>query len=498
MHRLASATIGITSAALGVAAGHAVAAWINPAASPVVAVGAVIIDLTPTPVKEWAVSAFGTADKLVLLIGVGVAVAGFAAVAGLLAARNRSWGVLATGLLGALAVAAAVTRPASGGLDGLPGVVAAAVGAAALVGQFRWVLRPSPDQGEGIDRRLLLGGTAGIALTSGLIGSLGQRAATPQAPPTPISLPPAAKPLPELPRGLEASVEGLSPLRTPTEDFYRIDIALAVPRIDPATWRLSIDGMVAAPFTLTFAELLAMPLIERDITLTCVSNEIGGPLCGSTRWRGVRVADLLRRAGPRPDADMVLSSSPDGFSAGTPLAVLLDGRDAMIAVAMDGEPLTAVHGAPARLLTPGLYGYVGGTKWVKQLMVTRFDAAQAYWTARGWAALGPVKTATRIDTPRRTIRSGDTVIAGVAWATHRGISRVQVRVDEEPWRDAVLSPDVGVDYWRQWYLPWQATTGTHRLTARAFDGSGEPQPAEVTPVFPDGPTGYHQVTLSVG
>jgi hypothetical protein len=241
-----------------------------------------------------------------------------------------------------------------------------------------------------------------------------------------------------------------------------------------------------------------MPMIERDITLTCVSNEIGGPYCGSTRWTGVRVSDLIERAQPSPGADQVLSASTDGFTASTPLAVLLDGRDAMIAVAMDGQPLPREHGFPARLLTPGLYGYVGATKWLKTLTVTTFAADKAYWTVRGWGERGPVKTATRIDTPHSRISAGDTVIAGVAWATHRGLSRVEVQVDGGSWQEAKLGPDVGLDYWRQWYLPWTAVTGSHRLAARAYDGAGVVQTSQVQGVLPDGPTGYHEVSVDVG
>jgi hypothetical protein len=268
--------------------------------------------------------------------------------------------------------------------------------------------------------------------------------------------------------------------------------------VSTATWTLQVEGMVAAPFQLTWAELLAMPMIEHDLTLTCVSNEIGGPYCGSTRFTGVLVSDLLRRANPDAAADQVLSSSVDGFTASTPLAVLLDGRDAMIAIAMDGQPLTQVHGFPARLVTPGLYGYVGATKWLSKLKVTTFAADEAYWTVRGWSELGPVKTACRIDTPQNRVAVGPAVIGGVAWATHRGVGKVEVQVDSGPWVAAKLGPDVGLDYWRQWYLPWDAASGQHRLSARAYDASGLPQVAEVQDVLPDGATGYHVVEITVG
>lgn len=257
--------------------------------------------------------------------------------------------------------------------------------------------------------------------------------------------------------------------------------------------------MVARPFSLSYAELLGMPLVEHDITLTCVSNEIGGPYVGSARWLGVRVADLLRRAGPLPGADQVLSAAVDGFTASTPLEVLLDGRTALVAVGMNGAALSRTHGAPARLITPGVYGFVGATKWLTRLTVTTFAQQQAYWTQRGWAERAPVKTATRIDTPSpgASVAAGLVPFGGVAWATHRGISAVQLRVDDGAWQDARLGPDVGVDYWRQWSLPWQATPGEHRLTARAVDGDGRVQPEQVQGVLPDGPTGWHEIRLRV-
>lgn len=487
---------GVTSAAAGLASGHLVAAWINPAASPLVAVGAVVVDLTPTPLKEWAATTFGTADKVVLLVGIAVVVAALAFWAGLLAVRRPRGGLAVAAILGAVAVAAALSRPGADRLDWLPGLVTTLVGAAALTGQRRWLSSP-PGGGGRLDRRRFLLGTAGLLAGSAGLAALGQRLGGPPVPETPLVLPEPVTPLPALPAGVEGIVPGISPLRTPTPDFYRIDIALTVPRIDPQGWRLSVEGLVAQPFTLTFGELLALPMIERDITLTCVSNPIGGPYCGSTRWRGVRVADLLRRAGPAPEADMVLSSSPDGFSANTPLPVLLDGRDAMIAIAMDGEPLTAVHGGPARLLTPGLYGYVGATKWLEKLLVTTFAAHEAYWTQRGWAELGPVKTACRIDTPRSTAPAGRVVIGGVAWATHRGVGAVQVRLDAGPWQAATLGPDVGLDYWRQWYLPWDASPGVHVVTARAADASGQFQTEQVAGEFPDGATGYAVASITV-
>ena len=493
MGRTAAGLAGVIAAACGAAAAELLAAWLNPAAGPVVAVGAALVDLSPTPVKEWAVASFGTADKTVLMVGVILGLALIAAVAGILAARRPGAGTAVFAVLGALGALAAVTRPAAGVFDLLPALLGTAVAILLLRRQFGWLAEPRPDRPEGtLDRRVLLTGVAGLAASALAVGIHSRH----EEVATEIRLPPPREPQPPLPAGVEESVPQVSPLRTPVADFYRVDTALVVPHPSVEDWSLTVDGLVASPFRLTWEELLALPMIERDITLTCVSNEVGGPYCGSTRWLGVAVAPLLRRAGADLSADMVLSHSVDGFTASTPLAVLLDGRDAMIAIAMDGEPLAPAHGFPARLLTPGLYGYVGATKWLNRLQVTTFAADEAYWTVRGWAEQAPVKTACRIDTPRGRIPSGDAVAGGVAWATHRGIGRVEVQVDDGPWQRARLGPDVGLDYWRQWYLPWQASPGPHRLTARAYDADGVPQIAEPAGVLPDGATGYHVVEVT--
>ena len=488
---------GLAAALVGVLAGQITSIFTGPSSSPMDAVGSFVIDRTPGPVKEWAIATFGTADKVFLLVVIAIVVAALGWLAGL-AQRQTGWGgsVLLAGLgLGAGLIAA--TRPSSSPTSVVPGMVAALV----AVWVIRWGIGRLRELDEAATtnaptRRLFMIGGAGVAL-----GGLGLGVVEGAVRPAAVGRPPIDLPPPTatstLPAGLETQISGLTPLRTPIEDFYRIDIALSVPRREAEDWELVIDGMVRNPLTITFDELLAMPMVERDITLTCVSNPIGGPYVGSTRWQGVLVADIIRRADPEARAEQVLSSGADGFSASTPLDVLLDGRDAMIAVAMDGEPLTRVHGFPARLLTPGLYGYVGATKWLEKLTLTTFDEAQAYWTRRGWGEQGPVKTATRIDVPGNQLKAGETQIAGIAWATHRGIEKVEVRVDDGDWQEAILGEDVGVDYWRQWHLPWQATSGTHQITARAIDNNGDVQTDAVQDVLPDGPTGYHVRTVQV-
>jgi DMSO/TMAO reductase YedYZ molybdopterin-dependent catalytic subunit len=272
-----------------------------------------------------------------------------------------------------------------------------------------------------------------------------------------------------------------------------------VPRVDLDSWRLSIGGQVNTPVTLLFADLLDRPLVERVVTLNCVSNEVGGPYIGTARWLGVPLVPLLREVGVQPGADQLLARSFEGMTIGTPVAALLDGREPLLCVGMNGEPLPLEHGFPVRMLTPGLYGYAGACKWVRELELTTFAAVDAYWVQRGWAPRGPVKTASRIDTPApfAQLAAGRATIAGVAWAQGRGIRAVEVQVDDDPWQPAALLPVPSVNTWVQWRLDWAATPGSHTVRVRATDGTGAVQPeARVTP-FPDGATGWHTVTLSV-
>ena len=321
------------------------------------------------------------------------------------------------------------------------------------------------------------------------------RGASPEA----VTLPAAAEPLAALPRGLEDTVRGVSAFRTPNAQFYRIDTALVIPRVSTDGWKLTIDGDVDRPYSLTFDELLEMPLVEADITLTCVSNEVGGQYVGAARWLGVRTRDLLERAGIKPGVDQILSHSTEGMTISTPVQALTDDRDALVAVAMNGQPLPAMHGFPARLVTPGLYGFVGATKWLTRMQATTYAADTAYWTDRGWATDSPILTQSRIDTPRglNTLDAGRVVIGGVAWAQHRGIAKVEVRVDDNAWQEAKLGPDGGIDYWRQWYLPWDALPGRHQLTVRATDLNGDVQTDQKSTPFPKGATGWHSIVVII-
>jgi DMSO/TMAO reductase YedYZ molybdopterin-dependent catalytic subunit len=352
------------------------------------------------------------------------------------------------------------------------------------------------------DRRRLLGGVAGGVVAAGVATLVGRGLAGSQEADSArvaIALPKPTVPAKPLPQGVDFGIKGLSPFVTKNQDFYRVDTALIVPRVDPQQWKLRIHGMVDRPIELTYADLLKRPLTEEYVTLTCVSNEVGGEYIGNARWLGARMADLLREAGLQPGADMLLSTSDDGFTAGTPVDVVMDGRDALFAIAMNGQVLPVEHGFPVRQVVPGLYGYVSATKWVVDLKVTRFDQDEAYWTPRGWSAKGPIKTESRIDVPKAgaSLTAGRTAIAGVAWAQHTGIDAVEVRVDRGEWRQAKLAQVPGPDTWRQWSLEWDATPGQHTIEVRATDAAGHTQTEQQAPPAPDGASGWHSVQVKV-
>lgn len=515
-----AALAGVVCAAVGFAVAELVAALVGPGSSPLFAAGAGVVDAVPGPVKDWAVATFGTADKAVLLGGMGVVLAAGAALAGGLELRRPPWGSLLLGAVGAVGAVVAATRPGASVAWALPSLVGVGVAVLLLRASLAPLRGPSDagplaesvaDDGRAVtgvrgpmDRRrfLLVTGLAAaagvVALATSRAVSAGSRVVT--AAREALRLPSPATPAPAVPAGADLRVPGLAPYVTPNGDFYRIDTALRVPQVDPASWTLRVTGLVAEPFELTLDELLALPLTEHHVTLTCVSNEVGGDLVGNARWLGYPVRELLARAGVRDGADMVLSTSADGWTASTPLDVLTDpDRACLLAVGMNGEPLPAEHGFPARLVVPGLYGYVSATKWVTELKVTTFADDVAYWSTRGWSERGPIKLASRVDTPRAgaPVPAGVVTVAGVAWAQHTGIAGVEVRVDDGTWRPATLAETVGPDTWRQWSYAWDATPGEHRLTVRATDADGRAQTADVAPPAPDGASGWHEVTVRV-
>ncbi|MFI5542778.1 molybdopterin-dependent oxidoreductase [Streptomyces sp. NPDC051815] len=513
--RVRGAVAGLVAAFAGLAVAQLVTAVARPEAAPVTAVGGAAVDLTPTAVREWAIGLFGSADKAALALGIVLVLAVAAGLTGLLAVRSLPAGVAVTAAFGLVGAAAALSRPEASWRDALPSLAGALASAGVL-----WLLvtaarrpRPAGAPAEGawtVDRRgfgrlvgAVVAGSALAGLVGRRLGAHGSAGAT--ASRASLVLPPPAVPAPPVPAGADLRVPGLGPFITPARDFYRVDTALVVPRVDADTWRLRIHGEgVSRPLTLDLRELLARPLAEHDVTLTCVSNEVGGPYAGNARWLGAPLAELLREAGVRPPseggpADQIVARSVDGMTLGTPVETVMDGRAALLAVGMNGAPLPFAHGFPVRMVVPGLYGYVSACKWLTELRLTTFAAYDAYWVRRSWAARAPVKTQSRIDTPRpyAGLAPGRVAVAGVAWAQHRGISRVEVRVDGGPWREARLGTADGADTWRQWVWVWDAAPGPHTLEVRATDGTGAVQTDVRSGTVPDGATGLHRVDVRV-
>jgi DMSO/TMAO reductase YedYZ molybdopterin-dependent catalytic subunit len=503
--RRRAAVAGVAAAAAGVGAAELVAVVLAPRSSPLFAVGSLVVDLAPQWLKEGVIALVGTADKAVIIACVAVLVAVLAAAAGLVERSRPPWGRVLLGAVGAVGLLAASTRADASPASAVPSLVGIGVGVVLLriLTRQSTVMDVRADP-KGIARRTFLV-TSGLAAGLGIVAAVAGRVTASgiqavEAARRRFTLPTAAVPAAPVPAGAELDVPGITPLVTANDAFYRIDTALLVPSIDPATWSLTVTGLVDREVTIDFEELLALPLEESYTTLACVSNYVGGDLIGNALWLGYPIRHLLARAGPRSGADMVLSRSIDGFTAGTPLEALTDDRNAILAVAMNGEPLPAEHGFPVRMVVPGLFGYVSATKWVTQLKVTRFADEAAYWTQRGWSERGPVKLSSRIDTPAdgRRVAAGRVVVAGVAWSQHVGVSRVEVRIDESDWVEATLADAISADTWRQWSLPWDAPTGRHSLTVRATDADSRLQTAAYADVVPDGATGLHTVTVDVG
>ncbi len=502
--RARAALAGVLAAALALAVATLLAAVINPSASPLQSIGSAVVDLVPQWLKQGVIALFGTADKAVLFLAMGAVAVVLAALAGLASLRDRRLGTAVVVVLGLITVAAAVTRASGGASAAIPSLVGFGAGVLVLRPLVDAARRaPGAPADDGTSRRSFVTLAVATALGAGvaaagarLVTAGGQVVTSARAA---VRLPRPTAPANPLPEGVSLGIDGVAPFVTPNEDFYRIDTALRVPQVDPADWSLRIHGLVREEITLTWDELLESDLVESWVTLACVSNEVGGGLIGNARWLGLPTAALLERAGVEQGADMVLSSSSDGFTAGTPIDALADpSRGSLLAIGMNGEPLPVEHGFPARLVVPGLYGYVSATKWVVDLEVTRFADATAYWTRRGWSAEGPIKTQSRIDVPLRPVPAGTVTVAGVAWAQTRGVAAVEVQVDDGPWNRARLAEAPNADTWRQWVYAWEgATAGQHRLTVRATDEDGETQTSAQVGVVPDGATGWDTITVEV-
>lgn len=502
---------GIAAAAVALGVTQLLAVFVGPRADSRTAVGSAVIDLTPGPVKEWAIQTFGMADKLVLSMLVLAVIAVVAAATAALETRRFPIGSVAIVAAGVVGCAAVLSRAGATLLDTLPTVVGAACGVAVLrlltSGRFTDAAQAAADDGPDPGRRLslitlgflgagALTGVAGVVLSRLTTSVSGERTA--------FALPPVDVAAPPVPAAVQPKGVGLPSFVTSNADFYRIDTALSVPQLSRESWQLRIHGMVDREITLRFDDLDRFDVIEKLVTLTCVSNPVGGDLIGNATWTGYRVSDLLAEAGVHRDADMVLSMSIDGFTAGTPVEALTDDRGSLLAVGMNGEPLPTDHGYPARLVVPGLYGYVSATKWVVDLEVTRFDRAQAYWTRLGWSPRGPIKTESRIDVPRsgQDVPREAVTFGGVAWAQNRGVRDVEVRIDgpdgQGDWQQADLGAAYSNETWRLWSFPWQAARpGPHTITVRATDNTGATQTSDIAQPIPDGATGWHSVDFAV-
>ena len=510
--------------------------FLSAPASPLNSLGQTFIQFTPEWLKEFAIRTFGENDKVALTVGMGITLVIVAIVIGIVGRTSPRIAVGITAFLILVTAAAIFTRTGASFLDLLPILIGGVVGIYFLVTVFRRQVAPAgtvvaePEPTEttatttdnpkadltganhpmglatsarnAASRRQffkIAGLGAVVAVAAGALSKWIPSGADVAASRANVALP-VATDIQQTSGSIDLQVDGISPFVTDNADFYRVDTSFVVPRVTTDDWQLRIHGAVDNEITLTYADLVAMPSIERMITLTCVSNEVGGGLAGNARWQGVRIADVLAMAGPQGGADCVLSTSVDGFTVTTPIEALTDDRDALLAFAMNGEPLPQEHGFPVRMVVPGLYGYVSATKWVVDLNVTTFAEQTAYWTARGWAPQAPIKTSSRIDVPKsfQQVSKGTVAIAGVAWAQHRGISAVQVQIDGGEWLDATLSGEVSADTWRQWMYQWDATaSGTHTVRCRAIDATGAVQIEELQGVMPDGATGWDSRTFTV-
>jgi len=487
---------GVLAAAAAVAASEALAAVLNLRESPLVALGQTVIKLTPGPLAERIISVVKHADKPLAIASVVVGILVLGGLAGRWwnAHRGRTIGLVS--LLVVLASAAVLGRP----YGSIQAVLVCVIAGAVLLGVLQ-LLAERPDLDPNLARRNFLR-TTGIVLAATVVlggvgevlGSRRRRRQAVERVRASLQLPSRTVPAPS---GVDLGIKGQEPWLTPNDAFYRIDTALSPPLIDPATWTLRIHGMVDRAITLTYQDLLDRGLEDHWITICCVSNPVGGDLIGNTVWGGVSIKTILEEVGIKPGADALLSTSDDGWTCGTPLEALMDGRDAILALTMNGEPLPIAHGFPVRQVVPGLYGYVSGTKWVTDWEVTRFADFEAYWTQRGWGAFGPIKTEARIDVPRGNVGAGAVTVAGVAWQQHVGIKGVEVRIDGGAWQSATVAKVPNVDTWVQWSWQWPADKGEHTIEARATNLHGEPQTENVADVLPDGATGYPGIRVTV-
>ena len=504
----AGAIAGLAAGAAALGGAELLAGILPGAASPIIAIGDFVISIQPPGAKQFIVELFGEADKLLLNLFIAAVALAAAALIGVIARSRPGAALIGYGAFGLLALGAGLREPLA---EPLVTLVIAVVAVAIAVVAFRWLIGRAAASAEKVaempewGRRRFIGASIALVGASAAGGLLGRvlSANAPAAsvgPPGGIPQPVESVPTPE-PAASLTGVAELTPIVTPNTDFYRIDTALLVPRPDMGSWRLRVRGLVDREVELTYEELLAMPLFEQYVTIACVSNEVGGGLVGNALWRGVRLKELFELAGVQDTASQVVGRSVDNFTVGFPLVhALADERESMVAVAMNGEPLPANHGFPARLIVPGLFGYVSATKWLTEIELTTWDAFDAYWVPLGWSKEGPILTQSRIDTPHNGDRltAGMVPIAGVAWAPDRGVRAVEVRIDEGEWIETELSRPISNATWVQFVHRWNAAPGDHVIQVRATDGTGDVQTDERTPPAPDGARGHHTIQVNAG
>ncbi|MCD1286846.1 MULTISPECIES: molybdopterin-dependent oxidoreductase [unclassified Brevibacterium] len=534
LRRISGAVAGMASTLVLFGLADLIARAFSPSAAPLLTLGQAIIPLAPPAAIKPVIALFGENDKLVLVLSTGLGALVLGALIGALAVSRRRLALLLLVIAGLVPAVVIALRPEAGILDLVPTLIGLALGIATFVVLLRFggftvpaeasdsIIPAEAADRSGADFEVAGAGPASSTspdplsrrrffTLAGALGAIG--AASIAAGQTVVSLaqdagaavaklvlPDPAKKASPIPASASADVEGTVPFVTEAKDFYRIDTVLAPPVIDPEEWSLRIHGMVENEVTLTMDELLDLPLEEHHITLTCVSNPVGGELVGNATWLGFPVRELLARARPHQDADMVLSHSFDGFTASTPIEALRDDRESLLAVGMNGQPLVPEHGFPARLVVPGLYGFVSATKWVTELEVTRFDEKTAYWTDRGWDAKAPILVASRIEVPKplAKVAAGDIRVGGTAWAQRSGIETVEVRLDDGDWTKTDLAEEVTIDTWRQWRAEFSGVEpGSHTLTVRATDKDGTVQTAKRRDSIPNSATGHHHIQFRV-
>ncbi len=488
---------GLLAGVLGLLAARWSTSLLSSRVDPVQAMAERVVDVTPGPVAEALIALVGQNDKPFLVAGITVVALLATAYAGLLARTRRTASLLVLVVLALLAAAAVLGGRGAGVRDLMP----------VLLGFVTWVVvlelltRPLLQaRWEGhepaLTRRRFLSRVGLAVLLGAVVGVGGQMAASGRSQTRRVrqalSLPGVTRGT--VPAGVEVGVAGVTPWRVSNDAFYRIDTAIVLPDVSIADWQLRIHGMVDREVVLTYDDLRRGDLVEDWTTICCVSNEVGGDLIGNAWWSGVRIAPILARLGVSSDADAVLQTSQDGWTCGTPLEALTDDRNAMLAIAMNGEPLPVEHGFPVRMIVPGLFGYVSATKWITDIEVTRFDRFQAFWTERGWTERGPVKTMSRIDVPRygEDFGVGAVRVGGVAWAQQTGIAAVEYQLDGGPWTEATLARVPNLDTWVQWAGSVDLAAGEHTLRVRATDESGYTQTPVKADVYPGGATGWDE------